>query len=63
VASRVFGVKREEILDKGSRRDKARKVAISICQQYTGLSNGAIGDTLSGEYGRTWVTPFSPLGL
>jgi len=48
VVSEVFGVNREEILGRGSYRHLARKVAIYLCQRYTGLSNEAIGRLFGG---------------
>ena len=48
VVSEVFGVNREEILDRGSYRHLARKVAIYLCQRYTGLSYEAIGKLFGG---------------
>ncbi len=48
VVSKVFGINREEILGGGSCRHLARKVAIYLCQRYTGLSNEAIGRLFGG---------------
>jgi REP element-mobilizing transposase RayT len=46
--SEAFGINREEIMDRGSRANTARKVAIYFCQRYTGLSNEAIGGIFGG---------------
>lgn len=45
---RVFGVREEELLNKGGRSNMARKVALYLAQRYTGLSNREVGKRLGG---------------
>jgi chromosomal replication initiation ATPase DnaA len=45
---RVFGARGEELLEKGSRSNTARKVALYLTQRYTGLSNREIGERFGG---------------
>ena len=48
VASEAFGINQEEILNRRGRANTARKVAIYLCQRYTGLSNEGIGKMFGG---------------
>jgi len=45
---KVFGMREEELLEKGSRLNVARKVTIYLAQRYAGLSNREIGDRFGG---------------
>lgn len=48
--SEAFGVNQKEIMDRGNRSNTARKVAIYLCQRYTGLSNEAIRELFGGVH-------------
>lgn len=48
VVSEAFGISQLEILGRGGRANVARKVAIYLCQRFTGLSNEAIGGLFGG---------------
>jgi hypothetical protein len=48
VVSEAFGINGEEIMDRGGRENRARKVALYLCQRYTGLGNEAIGEMFGG---------------
>ncbi|MDI7259504.1 MAG: transposase [Thermodesulfobacteriota bacterium] len=45
---KVFGTREEELLEKGSRSNTSRKVALYLSQRYTGLSNREIGERFGG---------------
>jgi chromosomal replication initiation ATPase DnaA len=47
---KIFGAREEELLEKGSRSNMARRVALYLVQRYTGLSNRKIGERF-GEIG------------
>ncbi len=48
VVSEASGINQVEILDRRGKTNMARKVAIYLCQRYTGLSNEAIGEIFGG---------------
>jgi chromosomal replication initiation ATPase DnaA len=45
---KVFRKREEELLEKGSRSNRARKVSLYLTQRYTGLSNREIGERFGG---------------
>lgn len=46
--AKVFKIKGEEITEKGTRDNTARKVAIYLVKRYTGLSNQEVGELFGG---------------
>ena len=50
VVAEAFGINQKELLNRGNRAHMARKVAIYLCQRYTGLSNEAIGIVFGGVH-------------
>jgi len=48
VVRKRFGIREEDLFDKGGRANTPRKVALHLAQRYTGLSNKEIGERFGG---------------
>jgi chromosomal replication initiation ATPase DnaA len=49
---KTFGTRGEELLNRGSRSNTARKVALYLAQRYAGLSNRETGERFGGMEAR-----------